>query len=172
MSRHHHGAGTSSQPAALPIAVITLSDTRTPADDEGGALVESLCRGAGFTSVERHLLPDDPEAIQGLVRELCDAGRAGIILMTGGTGISGRDRTAEALAPLVDRRLEGFGELFRYLSFAEIGPAAMLSRAMAGVRGTVPIFSMPGSPKAVRLAMERLILPELGHVVSEARRRS
>ncbi len=156
--------------ASVRVAVVSVSDTRTPQTDEGGSLVEALTAQAGFSVVVRELIPDQPETIRALVRDLAAGGAADVILLTGGTGIASRDGTVDAVAPLFEKRLDGFGELFRMLSFAEIGPAAMLSRATAGTIGGVAVFLMPGSPAGVRLALERLVLPELGHLVGELRR--
>jgi molybdenum cofactor biosynthesis protein B len=156
--------------APLRLAVVTVSDTRTAATDVAGDLAGSLIGAAGLVVASRDLVPDDEEAIRARVRALLAGGAADAVLLTGGTGISPRDRTVEAVLPLIERRLDGFGELFRMLSFEEIGPAAMLSRAVAGVAGRVALFAVPGSPAAVRLALERLILPELRHVLGELRR--
>jgi molybdenum cofactor biosynthesis protein B len=149
------------------VAVITVSDTRTEATDEGGRLVIELCRGAGVTVTGKTIVRDEPAEVAAHVKALVAAGGVNAILLTGGTGIARRDTTVEALAALFDKTLDGFGELFRMLSFAEIGAAAMLSRATAGVIAGVAVFLMPGSPAAVRLALGRLILPELGHVVAQ-----
>ena len=155
------------------IAVVTVSDTRTPATDVGGALVRELCEQAGAVVTGVAIVPDEPARVAAQVRNLVaapvDGPASGVhaVLLTGGTGIARRDTTVEALAALFDKTLDGFGELFRMLSFQEIGSAAMLSRATAGVIGGVLVFLMPGSPKAVRLAMTRLILPELGHMVDQ-----
>jgi molybdopterin adenylyltransferase len=150
-------------PAAIRINVITVSDTRTPATDEGGRLASDLCHGGGFVVAGGAILPDH-------VTELVREGQVDVILVTGGTGISRRDGTIEALEGLYEKSLPGFGELFRALSFAEIGPAAMLSRANAGTVGRVVIFTLPGSPAGVRLGLERLILPELPHLVAQLQR--
>ncbi|HET9481370.1 MAG TPA: molybdenum cofactor biosynthesis protein B [Candidatus Polarisedimenticolia bacterium] len=156
-------------PRSIRVAVLTVSDTRTPDTDESGALIRDLSVGAGHRVVRYEVIPDGTERLTLAVREALDAG-AEAVLVNGGTGLSGRDRSYEAIASLLDRRIDGFGELFRWLSFRSIGAAAMLSRAVAGLVDGRPVFSMPGSPAAVRLAMEELILPELGHVVNEARR--
>ena len=127
-----------------------------------------------MTSATRRIVRDDPEAVRSLVRSVVESnpGVADVVITTGGTGITARDSTYEAIAALLDKQLDGFGELFRMLSFAEIGAAAMLSRATAGSIGTTAVFALPGSEHAVRLAMTRLILPEIGHVVRELRRQN
>lgn len=157
-------------PVAVRCAVITVSDTRTLETDTGGAtLVEGLT-GAGQGVVSREILPDEPARIRESLERLRDSGECDAILLTGGTGISSRDETFETVSGMLTKSLPGYGELFRWLSFQEIGPAAMLSRAVGGVMGRVLVLTMPGSPAAVRLALERLILPELGHLVRESRR--
>lgn len=157
---------------AVSVAILTVSDTRTESTDENGALIRSLCTGAGHTVTQYRLVPDEPKDVQAVVTDLVSLPDVEAVLINGGTGISGRDRTYEAVSALFDRRIEGFGELFRALSYHEIGSAAMMSRASAGLVNGRPVFSMPGSTAAVRLAMGKLILPELGHVVSEAQRKS
>lgn len=151
-------------------AIITISDTRTEADDTAGRLIRSRLIDAGHAVCSQEILPDDADRIASRVRTLvadtgCDA-----VLTTGGTGIAPRDTTYEAIADLLDKKLDGFGELFRILSYEQVGSAAMLSRAIAGVSGTSAVFAMPGSPKAVELAMDKLILPELGHIAHLLRR--
>ncbi len=159
-------------PRSITLAVITVSDTRTPETDESGMLISDLCRQAGHQTVHHVVVPDDPGKLRSAVSEALARPGVQAVLVNGGTGISGRDRTFEAISGLIEMRLDGFGELFRHLSYQEIGPAAMLSRAVAGVVAGRPVFSMPGSPAAVRLAMEKLILPELSHVVAEAAKHS
>jgi molybdenum cofactor biosynthesis protein B len=145
-----------------------VSDTRTLESDTGGALVEELLREAGQPITERRIVPDEPEAIRAALRSLVRQGTAGAIVFTGGTGIAPRDVTPDTLEPELERLIPGFGELFRLLSYEEIGSAALLSRAVAGlVEGRV-VFVIPGSRGAVRLAMEKLVLPELGHLAGEA----
>jgi molybdopterin adenylyltransferase len=156
--------------SSLHVAVVTASDSRTAGTDEGGRLLRALAEEAGLVVAAEALLREEPEAIRAHVSALVREGGVDAVLITGGTGLAPRDRTPEAVGPLYDRRLEGFGELFRMLSFQEIGAAAMLSRAEAGVVGGVLVFSMPGSPAAIRLAMRRLILPELAHAVGQLRR--
>ncbi|WP_456424614.1 MogA/MoaB family molybdenum cofactor biosynthesis protein [Rhodocaloribacter sp.] len=146
-------------------AVLTVSDTRTEATDKSGALMQSRLVEAGHEVVAYRILPDEPERITALLDAWTD--RAEAILINGGTGISRRDTTYEAVAARLEKTLPGFGELFRMLSFEEIGAGAMLSRAIAGVYRDTLIFSTPGSTGAVRLALDRLILPELNHLVWE-----
>lgn len=150
--------------------VLTISDTRTESTDTSGAAIASMLEAAGHTVAGRKIVKDDATAIRGVVSYAAKAGTHDAVITTGGTGISARDGTYEALASLFERRLDGFGELFRALSYEEIGSAAMLSRATAGVIGRCAIFVLPGSENAVRLAMSKLILPEIGHVVRELRR--
>ena len=164
MSGHRPAEG----PARL--AVLTVSDTRTPATDVSGDLARTLLREAGHLPVASDVLPDDPGAVKARVEGwLADPGLDGVIT-TGGTGIAPRDRTYEALSGLLDRRLDGFGELFRMLSWQEVGSAAMLSRAVGGVARGKLLFCLPGSPGAVRLGLTRLVLPELAHLLGELRR--
>jgi molybdopterin adenylyltransferase len=157
-------------PRTVRVFVLTVSDTRTAATDTSGQAARDLCAAAGHEVVGYQILRDEPAEVRALVADLGARGAADAILVNGGTGLSRRDSTYEALERLLDKRLDGFGELFRALSFAAIGPAAMLSRALAGVHAGVVVFATPGSTAAVKLALERLILPELGHVVFEARR--
>jgi molybdenum cofactor biosynthesis protein B len=148
--------------------VLTISDTRTDANDASGDAIVELLTGAGHTVVGRRIVRDDPEAVREAVQS--NVRTADAIITTGGTGITVRDSTYEAISALLNKRLDGFGELFRMLSYAEIGAAAMLSRATAGSIDRTAVFSLPGSEHAVRLAMTKLILPEVGHVVRELRR--
>jgi molybdenum cofactor biosynthesis protein B len=155
----------------VPSVVITVSDTRTLDDDAGGALLVALLEAAGHPIVGRALVPDDIDAIQHALDEAVVRDDVGAVFLTGGTGIAPRDVTPEALLPVLDRVIPGFGELFRVLSYQEIGAAALLSRALAGVvRGRV-VAALPGSRAAIRLAMEKLLLPELGHLAGEAAKR-
>jgi len=150
--------------------VITVSDTRTEATDTGGKAIIDLLTAAGHTVAGRRLLRDEPAEVAALVREQAARDDVDVIITTGGTGITQRDSTFEAIDGLLDKRLPGFGELFRMLSFKDIGPAAMLSRACAGTHRGKVVVALPGSENAVRLAMTRLLLPELGHLVAETRR--
>ena len=150
------------------IATLTLSDTRTVEDDEGGRLLGELLRSAGFSVVSHGVLREEPDALRAAVTEICDRDAADAIVLTGGTGIAPRDRTIEALMPMFQKTLDGFGEAFRRLSWDQIGPNAILSRAAAGVIGGRVVIALPGSPKAVRLAVEQLIAPTLEHAVALA----
>lgn len=153
----------------MRVALLTVSDSRTSATNEGGRLLRRLAEEAGLTVAEEALLPDEPELLQARVAGWAREGAADAAVLTGGTGVGPRDRTPEAIGPLFDRRLPGFGELFRWLSFQEIGAATMLSRAEAGVVGRMAVFLLPGSPAAVELAMRKLILPELPHLLGQLR---
>ena len=158
-------------PASVSCAVVTVSDTRTPETDLSGRLTRELLAAAGHRIAAARIVPDDPEEVRRVLLDLLGDEGVDAVLLNGGTGIAPRDRTLEAVAALLERTIDGFGEIFRHLSYQEIGPAAMLSRATAGIaRGRV-VFSMPGSPGAVRLALEKLILPEIAHAVGEARKR-
>ena len=152
-------------PREIACFVVTCSDTRTPADDRSGDAIRALLKSHDHRVTGSVVVRDDPDAITEVLERVAGDPETQAILLTGGTGLSRRDSTFEAVDRLLEKRIDGFGELFRWLSFQEIGPAAMLSRATAGLyRGKI-VFSLPGSEGAVRLAMERLILPELGHAV-------
>ena len=154
-------------PPTVPCFVLTVSDTRTLATETSGATIAALLADAGHTVVGQTVVRDEPDEVTRVVLEAIGAGGARAVITTGGTGIARRDSTYEALTGLFEKRLDGFGELFRMLSFEDVGPAAMLSRAAAGVASGCVVFILPGSEAAVRLAMTRLILPELGHIVRE-----
>jgi molybdenum cofactor biosynthesis protein B len=157
----------SEAPTSVSCAVITVSDTRTIDTDRGGALLVEMLTAAGHSLAARSIVPDEPAEMTRLIREQIALG-VGAVLMTGGTGISARDQTFETVTSLFQKPLPGYGELFRMLSYEDIGAAAMLSRATGGVIGKTVLLTMPGSPAAVRLAMEKLVLPELAHLVREA----
>ena len=148
--------------------MLTISDTRTEATDASGDAIVAALEARGHVVSGRRIVRDDPAAVRATVQE--QAAAAQVIITTGGTGITSRDSTYEAISKLLEKKLDGFGELFRALSYEQIGSAAMLSRACAGSLGRTAIFSLPGSEHAVRLAMEKLILPEIGHVVRELSR--
>lgn len=157
-------------PRQVGCAVITVSDTRDQASDQSGPLIKELLETQGHQIVHYVIIKGVPLQIKGelamqVQRPACQA-----IILNGGTGIAPRDHTYDTVAPLLDKRLDGFGEIFRFLSFQEIGAGAMLSRVVAGTYQGRVLFALPGSPGAVRLAMEKLILPELGHIVSQLHR--
>ncbi len=157
-------------PKSVRCAVVTVSDSRTEADDRSGDLAERLLVEAGHSVLARYLLPDEPQAVAALLSDLATTGQTQCVILSGGTGLSHRDRTYEAVAGLLTRKLDGFGELFRMLSYGEIGAAAMLSRAVGGAVGRMAVFALPGSPKAVELGLTKLIVPELGHIIYELNR--
>lgn len=152
----------------MPSAVITVSDTRTADTDTGGQRVADLLSAAGHPVPLRALVKDEASAIAAALREALGRADVGAVILTGGTGVAPRDVTPESVEPLLERVLPGFGELFRALSYREIGSAALLSRALAGTAAGKLVFAIPGSRGAVQLAMEKLILPELGHLAAEA----
>jgi molybdenum cofactor biosynthesis protein B len=152
---------------ALPIRVVVVSSSRTEATDASGTLLTTLLEGAGHTVSARTVVPDDVARIQAEVRGASADGSTRVLLLTGGTGMSARDVTPEAVEPLFTRSIPGFGELFRWLSYQDIGSAAILSRATAGLVGGLLVVTLPGSPDACRLAVEKLLLPELKHLVRE-----
>jgi molybdenum cofactor biosynthesis protein B len=165
-----HQRHRAAAPDVLQAVVITVSDSRTHATDVSGRLMVDLLAAAGHQVRARELLPDEPAQVRRRVEDLCQAGDLDLILINGGTGIGRRDSTYEAVIGLLQKTLPGFGELFRALSYQEIGAAALASRAVGGVRGRTLIFSTPGSPAAVRLAMAQLIIPEAPHLAGELRR--
>ncbi len=170
MPSHSHQAHREHKdlaPRRVSCVVITCSDTRTEETDTSGQLIRRLLTEHGHAVVGSHLIKDEPAEIQKLVEGATADQKVQAIIINGGTGLSRRDSTFEAVDAMLEKRLDGFGELFRHLSYKEIGSPAMMSRATAGlVRGRI-VFSTPGSESAVRLAMEQLILPELGHIIGE-----
>ncbi len=159
-----------SAPETVRVAVLTISDTRKPETDTGGDAVEESMRGAGHEVVAREIVRDDAASIRNTLVDLLARSDVDAVVTTGGTGISGRDTTYEVVERMIEKRLDGFGELFRMLSYEEIGAAAVLSRAVAGAVGTKLIASLPGSRNAVRLGMEKLLVPEIAHIVFELRK--
>jgi molybdopterin adenylyltransferase len=157
-------------PASVVVHIVTVSDTRTLETDTSGTLIASLLDEGGHRIAGRTVLKDEPADVRRTVEALVRDESVDVVITTGGTGITARDSTFEAIDGLLEKRLVGFGELFRMLSYQEIGAAAMLSRATAGLTARTVILALPGSEHAVRLAMEKLVLPELGHLVREARR--
>ena len=157
-------------PPAIGCAVFTISDTRTLTTDTGGQTIVECLATAGHPVLVREIVRDEPAEIRALLETLTARDDIAAILMTGGTGLSSRDQTFETVSQMLSKTIPGYGEIFRLLSFQEIGPAAMLSRAVGGLIGRTVVLTMPGSPAGVRLAMDKLVLPELGHLVREARR--
>ncbi len=158
-------------PQALAYAVLTISDTRDLAADRGGAYLVEAVEAAGHRVVARELVTDDADAIRAALDRLVEASGADFVLATGGTGVAPRDVTYDVVRGWFDSDVPGFGELFRWLSYEEIGSAAILSRATAGIRRGVIVCALPGSPKALRLAWERILLPEAGHLAGQVRGR-
>jgi molybdopterin adenylyltransferase len=166
-AHHHRRAALRS----VPTWVITVSDTRSLQSDSGGARVIALLEDAGHAAAGREIVPDDAGAIRAALERALAREEVSAVVLTGGTGIAPRDVTPDAIEPLLERVIPGFGELFRALSFREIGSAAMLSRALAGIAAGRPVFALPGSRGAIELAMQSLVIPELGHLAAEARKR-
>ncbi|MGB3684106.1 MAG: MogA/MoaB family molybdenum cofactor biosynthesis protein [Rubrobacteraceae bacterium] len=157
-------------PDYVRLAIVTISDTRTPEDDTGGDTIQELMTEAGHEVVERKIVPDEVPEIQTTLTDLLERSDVDAVITTGGTGISARDTTYEVVDRMLDKKLDGFGEIFRVLSYEEIGAAAMLSRAVAGAVGNKFVACLPGSRNAVRLAVEKLLVPEMAHVVFELRK--
>ena len=157
-------------PTSVGCFVLTVSDTKTTDTDTSGKIIRDLLSGAGHTVVSSAIVRDEPADVTRVVREACADGRVRVVILTGGTGITSRDSTFEAVSALLDKALPGFGELFRVLSFQDVGAAAMLSRAQMGIHARRIVVSLPGSPNACRLALDKLLLPELGHLVREVSR--
>jgi len=166
-SVHQH---RESAPETVRVAVLTISDTRTPETDTGGDIVEESMRGAGHEVVAREIVRDEAASIRTTLVDLLARSDVDAVVTTGGTGISARDTTYEVVERMIEKRLDGFGELFRVLSYEEIGAAAVLSRAVAGAVGSKFVASLPGSRNAVRLGMEKLLVPEIAHIVFELRK--
>ena len=162
----HKAAG----PTTVRVFVLTISDTRTEQTDTGGRAIVDMLTSAGHHVAAKVIVKDEPMRVAQSVREQANGGKVDVIVTTGGTGITSRDSTFEAIDGLLEKRLPGFGELFRLLSYQDIGSAAMMSRACAGTLGQAVIVALPGSEKAVRLAMTKLLLPEIGHLVQQARK--
>jgi molybdenum cofactor biosynthesis protein B len=165
MSVNEHKAQA---PQSVSCFVITVSDTRTDDTDTSGRAIVDLLQAAGHTIAGRTIVKDDPELVRGTIERQLANPQVQVIITTGGTGITSRDSTYEVVSGLLQKKLDGFGELFRTLSYEQIGSAAIMSRATAGLVAGHIIVSLPGSEAAVRLAMERLLIPELGHLVQQA----
>jgi molybdopterin adenylyltransferase len=157
-------------PESVNCAVITVSDTRTEETDKSGQIIKEYLTNAGHRIIDYRIIPDEPDRIGPLLDEIASRQDSDAIIFNGGTGIAQRDTTFDVVDAMLEKRLDGFGELFRMLSWDEIGPAAMLSRATAGVYKNTLVFLTPGSSNAVRLAMDKLIAPEVAHMVFEVRK--
>lgn len=166
-SVHHHREAA---PERVWVAALTISDTRTPENDTGGDTIQELMEQAGHKVVYRNIVRDEVPAIRTTLIGLLGRDDVDAVVTTGGTGISARDTTYEVVEQMIDKKLDGFGEIFRVLSYEEIGAAAMLSRATAGAAGAKFLACLPGSRNAVRLAVEKLLVPEIAHVVFELRK--
>jgi len=162
VSTHEHHAKAKH---AVACAILTVSDTRTPETDVSGVCIRALLEEAGHRVVGYAILPDDPGRIRGHLEGLFALPELDAVIVNGGTGLARRDTTYEAIGTLLEKKLDGFGELFRMLSYQQVGAAAMLSRAAAGVAHGKVVVSLPGAPAAVELAMQKLVVPELGHMV-------
>lgn len=163
-----HATHKSAAPRSVGCFVLTVSDTRTEATDTGGRAVADLISNAGHIVVGKAIVKDDPDLLRSAIERQCANPDVQVIVTTGGTGITSRDITYEVVDAMLQKRLEGFGELFRFLSYEQIGSAAMMSRAVAGLVAGRIVIALPGSEAAVRLAMEKLVIPELGHLVQQA----
>lgn len=150
--------------------VLTVSDTRTETTDTGGRAIADLLTAAGHSLAGRAIVKDEASQVDAAVRAQLASSNVDVVITTGGTGITSRDSTYEAIDALLEKRLDGFGELFRMLSYEQVGAAAMMSRATAGLASGTIVIALPGSEAAVRLAMEKLVLPEVGHMVQQARK--
>ena len=157
-------------PKSVSCAVLTISDTRTEQDDESGRLIKQKLSQNGHHVVFYTILKNEADSIKKQIHELLQQGELQVIITSGGTGVSHRDITVETIYPILDKKLDGFGELFRSLSYQEIGTASIMSRAIAGVARGKVILCLPGSVGAANLAMDKIILPEIGHMVREATR--
>ena len=164
----HRAAAAERPPAG--VAVVTVSDTRTPETDVSGGVIRDELAAEGHRIVHHAIVKDEPDQIRREFEELCARDDVDAIVFTGGTGVAPRDSTVEVVEPLLTKVLPGFGEVFRMLSWEEVGPPAILSRAVGGLRGTRAVFCLPGSRNAVTLAVTRIIRPELAHLLWEARR--
>ena len=167
VSQQEHKAAA---PHRVGCYVLTVSDTRTPETDISGNAIAELLAGAGHAVTGRGIVRDEPADVIRVVSDHLSVSDVQVIIITGGTGLTSRDSTYEAISELIEKRLDGFGELFRMLSYLDIGPAAMMSRAMAGTARGKVIVSLPGSEGAVRLALTTLLLPELGHLVQQVQK--
>lgn len=162
VAQHRAGA-----PQSVKAAVVTLSMTRTLADDQSGAVIKELLQSAGHVVAVHIVIKDDAEAIRGTLQTMAADAELRVIVLNGGTGLAPLDVTIETVTPLFAKELTGFAALFATLSYEQVKSAAMLSRATAGIMGDKAVFCLPGSPKACRLGMEKLVLPEIGHILKQ-----
>ena len=162
---HKHKA-----PRSVSCAVLTISSTRTELDDDSGRLIIRKLGENGHRVISYCILKDEADSIKKKIYELLKEEKLQVIIANGGTGVSRRDVTIDTISPILEKKLDGFGELFRFLTYQEIGTGSIMSRAIAGVAGGKVILCLPGSPEAANLAMDKIILPELGHLVMEATR--
>lgn len=167
MPSQEHKVSAADALESVPCAIVTVSDTRTPENDTSGQTIHRLLEGEGHEIIDYHIVKDEPEQIGPLLDQLTANETIRVILMNGGTGVAPRDRTYDVVSQRLEKTLPGFGEIFRMLSYQEIGAAAILSRAIAGVYRGCVVVSMPGSQNAVNLAMTKLILPEIQHLAWE-----
>jgi molybdenum cofactor biosynthesis protein B len=168
VERHREAAGH----GPVTVALVTVSDSRTPETDDNGIYLQHEFAARGHTVAGYRIVKDEPDQVEAVLEEMAALPGVQLILFNGGTGIAPRDTTYDVIARKIEKVLPGFGEIFRMLSFQQVGAAAMLSRATAGVYRGKLVFSMPGSPKAVKLALEELILPELNHLAWEIARQA
>ena len=167
MSYHEH---KQKAPQSVNCAVLTISDTRTEPDDESGILIKQRLTQNGHQVLSYAILKDEADAVKDKLKELLRHQQIQVIITNGGTGVSHRDITVETIFPMLEKNLAGFGELFRFLTYQELGTGSIMSRAIGGVAGGKVILCLPGSPQAAKLAMDKIILPEIGHLVREATR--
>ena len=169
MSSEEHRRQAEEEKGSIAFSVVTVSDTRTPETDRSGQAIRQMAEAGGHRVIATRIVRDEPEEVAEALEEF-SAGGAQVIIFNGGTGVSKRDRTYDVLSRSLEKELPGFGEIFRMLSYTEVGAAAMLSRATAGTYRGCVVISVPGSTNAVRLAMEKLILPEIQHLAWEITR--
>ncbi len=167
MSYHEH---KQKAPQSVNCAVLTISDTRTEPDDESGTIIKQRLTQNGHQVLSYAILKDEADAVENKLKELLSHQQIQVIITNGGTGVSHRDITVETIFPMLEKNLAGFGELFRFLTYQELGTGSIMSRAIGGVAGGKIILCLPGSPQAAKLAMDKIILPEIGHLVREATR--
>jgi len=167
---HPHEEHKTHAPSSVRCAVLTVSDSRSPETDYGGRTIAYQLVHGGHQVVRRWIVPDDPGRIDEAILDVVKDDEVDALIMTGGTGIARRDVTFEVVRRRLGKVMDGFGEIFRYLSYKEIGPSAVLSRAIAGVAGGKVVIALPGSPGACELAMQKLILPELAHMIQQVRK--